>query len=200
VTDGDTSTLANQKPWQPPETSSRENNLGNMERPQRNLMLVAILMALLAAGAWTYRLVKVRAEEAVPKGLKKVTLDLRFTAPVGYEFCTGKSEKGDDRPPEKLAHTNLNLTMRLPEKITGLPADALFGTKEIVFRPGERDVDVYKHLDSGRLIHTHGTIHLENGRPVLNVLLNMGDWPPGRYVVGIGGDPFFGYCTIDFED
>jgi len=163
-------------------------------------MLVAILMALLAAGAWTYRLLKVRAEAAEPKGLKKVTLDLRFTAPVGYEFCTGKSEKGDDRPPEKLAHTNLNLTMRLPEKITGLPADALFGAKEIVFRPGERDVDVYKHLDSGRLIHTHGTIHLENGRPVLNVLLNMGDWPPGRYVVGIGGDPFFGYCTIDFED
>jgi len=27
--------------------------------------------------------------------------------------------------------------MRLPEKITDLPADALFGTKEIVFRPGE---------------------------------------------------------------
>ena len=104
-------------------------------------------------------------------------LDLPFTAPVGCEFCTGKSEKGDDRPPEKLAHTNLNLTMRLPEKITGLPADALFGTKEIVFRPGERNVDVYKHLDSGRLIHTHGTIHLENGRGVLNVLLNMGDWP-----------------------
>jgi len=38
-----------------------------------------------------------------------VILDLLFTAPVGCEFCTGKSEKGDDRPPEKVAHTNLNL-------------------------------------------------------------------------------------------
>ncbi len=169
-----------------------------MERSHRNLMLVAIFAVLIAAGAWTYRLLK--AEPAKPGNVHKVTLDLRFTAPIGYEFCTGKSEKGDDRPPEKVAHTNLNLTMRLPGKITGLPADALFGTKEIVFRPGERDVDVYKHLDSGRLIHTHGTIHLENGRPVLNVLLNMGEWPPGRYIVGIGGDPFFGYCTIDFVD
>jgi hypothetical protein len=64
-----------------PETALRENDLGNMERPQRNLMLVAILMALLAAGAWTYRLLKVRAEESEPKGLKKVTLDLRSPRP-----------------------------------------------------------------------------------------------------------------------
>jgi hypothetical protein len=169
-----------------------------MDRSQRNLMLAAVVMVLIAAGAWTYRVVK--PETPKHDNLKKVTLDLRFTAPIGYEFCTGKSEKGDDEPPRQLAHENLNLTVRLPVKITGLPADAPFGTKEIVFRPGKRDVDVYKHLDSGRLIHTYGTIRIEQGRPILNVLLNMGEWPPGRYAVGIGGDPFFGYCTIDFVD
>jgi hypothetical protein len=155
-------------------------------------------MVLSAAGAWTYRLVK--SETPKHDNLKKVTLDLRFTAPIGYEFCTGKSEKGDDEPPRQLVHTNLNLTVRLTAKITGLPADAPFGTKEILFRPGRRGVDVYKNLDSGRLIHTYGTIRMEQGRPVLNGLLDMGEWPPGRYVVEYRRRPFFGYCTIDFVD
>lgn len=161
-------------------------------------MIGTLFAVLLAAGAWIYRFEKGRAAEA--KDIKTVKIDLRFTAPVGYEFCTGKSAKGDDRRPEKVAHTNVNLMMRLPPRITGLPPDAPDGVKEIVFRPGKRDVDVYKHLDSGRLIHTQGTIHLEDGKPVLNVLLKMDDWPPGQYVVGIAGDPFFGYCTIDFDD
>jgi len=43
---------------------------------------------LLAAGAWIYRFEKVRAAES--KDVKEATLDLRFTAPIGYEFCTGK--------------------------------------------------------------------------------------------------------------
>ena len=90
--------------------------------------------------------------------------------------------------------------MRLPPRITGLPPDAPDGVKEIVFKPGRTDVGVYKHLDSGRLIHTQGTIHLDNGKPVLNVLLKMDEGPPGEYVIGIAGDPFFGHCTIDFVD
>lgn len=151
-------------------------------------------MAAVAIGAWVYRFLHTSKPD--PKPGKEVVVDLRFTAPIGYEFCAGKSAKGDDTQPPRLPHKNLALTLRLPPRITNLPPDA--GAKEIVFRPGKHAVDVYKHLDSGRLIHTYGTIHMEGNTPVLNTKLAMADWPPGRYVVGIGGDPFFGYCTIDF--
>jgi hypothetical protein len=55
------------------------------------------------------------------------------------------------------------------------------------------------HIDQPSLIATHGTITMEGETPTLRVKLNMGEWPPGRYVVGMSGDPFFGYCTMDFE-
>jgi hypothetical protein len=72
-------------------------------------------MVLLAAGAWIYRLAQNRMAE--PQG-QKVTLDFRFTIPIGYEFCVGKSQRaGDDRPPDRLAHKNLALTVRLPEAL-----------------------------------------------------------------------------------
>jgi len=128
---------------------------------------------------------------------EQVTLDLRFTAPTGYEFCAGKSSRGDSVDPQKLPHRNLDLSIRLPSKIELRP-DA-HGAKEIVFRPGRHDVDVYKHLDSGRLIAAHGLITMDGDTPTLRVNLDMGQWPPGRYVIGISGDPFFGYCTMDFE-
>jgi hypothetical protein len=144
-------------------------------------------MMAVAIAAWVYRFAHTR--KPGPDQAKDVVIDLRFTAPIGYEFCAGKSVvKGDDIPPQRLPHKNLGLTLRLPERISDLPPDA--GAKEIVFRPGKHDVDVYKHLDSGRLIHTYGTIHMEGKTPVLNTELQMGDWPPGRYVVGIHGDPF----------
>jgi hypothetical protein len=166
-------------------------------RSHRSLMIGAIVMIAIASCAWIYRFTQ--TSTANPDHAKEVVLDLRFTAPIGYEFCAGKSAvKGDDIPPQRLPHKNLALTLRLPKGISDLPADA--GAKEIVFRPGKHDVDVYKHLDSGRSIHTHGTIHMEGNQPVLNTTLNMADWPPGRYVVGIGGDPSFGYCTINFVD
>jgi hypothetical protein len=50
------------------------------------------------------------------------------------------------------------------------------------------------------IICTCGTIRFEGNQPVLNVKLDMAEWPPGQYVIGIRGDPFFGYCTIDFLD
>jgi hypothetical protein len=134
----------------------------------------------------------VASEKAQP-----VTLDLRFTAPTGYEFCAGKSSRGDSADPQKLPHKNLDLTIRLPSKIE-LPPDA-HGAKEIVFRPGRHEVDVYKHLDSGRLIAAHGMITMDGDTPTLRVKLDMSQWPPGRYVIGISGDPFFGYCTMDFQ-
>lgn len=37
-------------------------------------------------------------------------LDIRFIAPIGYEFCSGKSVKGDDRQPPHLRHKNLALS------------------------------------------------------------------------------------------
>ena len=130
--------------------------------------------------------------------VQNVELDLRFTAPIGYEFCSGKSSRGDETEPQKLPHKNLDLTIQLPRKIE-LPPDAYRAAKEIVFRPGRHDVDVYKHLDSGRLVAAHGVITMAGDTPTLHVKLDMGKWPPGRYIVGIGGDPFFGYCTMDFE-
>jgi len=112
-------------------------------------------------------------------------------------FCPGKSSRGDSTDPKKLPHKDLDLTIRLPSKIE-LPGDA-YGAREIVFRAGQYDVDVYKHLDSGRLIAARGTITMDGDIPTLRVRLNMSQWPPSRYVIGISGDPFFGYCTMDFE-
>jgi hypothetical protein len=62
-----------------------------------------------------------------------------------------------------LAAQLVRVRWRLRAAVTGcngLPADAPFGTKEITFRPGKTDVDVYKHLDLGVLIHTRGTNRL----------------------------------------
>jgi hypothetical protein len=52
------------------------------------------------------------------------------------------------------------------------------GSKKLVFKPGKTSVNVYKRLHSGRLIHTQGTIRLENGKPVLNVLPKMDECRP----------------------
>jgi len=46
------------------------------------------------------------------------------------------------------------------------------------------------------LIAAHGMITMEGETPKLHVKLDMGKWPPGRYIVGIGGDPFFGGFRI----
>jgi len=89
-------------------------------------------------------------------------------------------------------------TVHLPKRL-GLPPDAYMGVKEIDFRPGEHTVDVYRHLNSERLFTTNGTITSVGGVPILSVKLKMGELPSGQYVVGISGDPYFGYCTIDFE-
>jgi hypothetical protein len=88
--------------------------------------------------------------------------------------------------------------VQLPNRLE-LPPDAYVGVKEIDFRPGEHTIDVYRHLNSGRLFSTNGTIISVGGVPTLNVKLKMGALPSGQYVVGIRGDPYFGYCTIDFE-
>ncbi|MDQ2842889.1 MAG: hypothetical protein M3Y72_17995 [Acidobacteriota bacterium] len=58
------------------------------------------------------------------------------------------------------------MSIVLPPKITALPPDAPFGAKQIVFHPGETAVDLYKHLDSGRLVHTQGTIEVRGNKAV----------------------------------
>jgi hypothetical protein len=121
---------------------------------------------------------------------RTVVIDLRHMAPIGYEFC-----KPD---PPKLPRRNLQLTVQLPKRLE-LPPDAYMGVKEIDFRPGAHTVDLYRHLNSGRLFSINGTITSVKGVPTLKVKLKMGELPSGRYVVGISGDPYFGYCTIDFE-
>jgi hypothetical protein len=93
-------------------------------------------MVLLAAGTWIYRFARKRSAE--DRNIKTVKLDLRFTAPIGYDVRTGKSAKGDDRPATKVAHTNFNVRMGTPPRIAGLPRDAAHGVEEIFFKSGRQ--------------------------------------------------------------
>ena len=159
----------------------------------RKLVIFIALVAATVSALWIYHY---RRQPALPV----YKLDLRFTAPDGYLFCGGDlNRKPDDPPPHKLPHKNLTLNWHLPLRI--LPPLDRPNDPPAIFRPGPADVDVYKHLDSGRVIAAHGVIHMEGNQPVLKVDLNMEDWPPGRYVVGVASpNSPFGYCTIDFTD
>jgi hypothetical protein len=166
-----------------------------MKSPHKFLR-VALLLLCGSALAWTYRWVQTRRKTEREQALQ-TTLDFRAVAPIGYEFCAGKSRAGDDRVPDRLQRQNLRLRIVLPDKITDLPPDAPFGAKEIVFHPGKTDVDLYQKLTVERLFHTHGTIEKQGANSVLQVDLNLAAWPAGRYILGIGGDPFFAYCTVE---
>ena len=159
----------------------------------RTLMLLALLAVCGAVAAWTYRWIHNRQTAQSDKPVI-ATLDLRFTALIADEFCAGKSQAGDDRAPERLAHQECSPVNCVASQDQ---PDAPFGAKQIVFHPGKTNVDLYKHLDSGRLVHTHGMIELRGNKPVLKVDLELAAWPPGRYILGIAGDPFFAYCTFD---
>lgn len=161
---------------------------------------IVLLTALVAAGvSLSILYLKHRAKAEEEAKLPHVTLDFRFTAPEGYLICGGDLNRRPDEPsPHRFPHKNLLLQLGLPARIEAPQGEP--HPTPIVFHTGRTDVDVYKHLDSGRLIATHGTIHMDGGQPVLKVELNMADWPPGRYVVGIAGDPLFAYCTVDFVD
>ncbi len=124
-------------------------------------------------------------------GPVNVTIDLSKTAPIGYEICA-------DKPP-KLSRGNLDLRLQMPERIE-IPADPQHeGARYVEFRAGEHEVDLYRDLHSGRLLHTRGSLVIEGGVPTVRAKLETNKLTKGRYVLGISGDPFFAYCTVDLE-
>jgi len=121
---------------------------------------IAILLVL-SCGSRTDR----AGKEAV-----SVHIDLDTVAPIGYEICA-------DRTP-KLSHANLDLALQMPEKIE-IPAGELeMSAKNIEFTPGRHEIDVYRNLNSGRLLRT-GTLTTEGGVPTIRARLEAGKLPKG---------------------
>ena len=123
--------------------------------------------------------------------IKTITIDLNQTAPIGYEICA-------IRPP-KLARRNVELLFQMPSRLEIPPDQQDFGAKYIEFRPGRHEVDLYKNLHSARLLYTKGELALEAGVPTIRARLDMAKLSKGTYVLGISGDPFFAYCTVDLQ-
>jgi hypothetical protein len=124
-------------------------------------------------------------------GRVNVTIDLNKTAPIGYEFFA-------DKPP-KLARGNLDLRLQMPERIEIPPNAHYLNAKYVEFRPGEHEVDVYRDLRSPRVLYTRGSLAMEEGVPTIRVRLETNKLSKGKYVLGISGDPFFAYCTVDLQ-
>jgi hypothetical protein len=156
------------------------------------------MVIALAACPWIYLLVEkehLQLENVRRNPTQGVSM------PFGYDFC-GRAfiHEGNERHPSKNPQRRLNVTMILPHRIVSLSSDEPVDAKETVFFPGNTDVYVYSYPGITRLIHTQGTIQIEDGRLLLNVVLEIEKWPAGRYLVGIAGRPFFGYCIVDFVD
>ena len=149
------------------------------------LMRLGRLLAVFVALIWALGCKRSRDLGDV----QRINLDLRNVAPIGYEICAS-------RPPT-LQHANLNLELYLPQKLD-LPPDAPGGVKYIEF-PGQHDVDVYRNLTSTRLLYTKGDLTVKNGTLTLRTKLEMARLPKGQYVLGISGDPFFAYCTVNLK-
>lgn len=124
-------------------------------------------------------------------GAYAVTIDLNKVAPIGYEVCA-------DRPP-RLSRANLDLRIQLPSRIEIPPSQQNYGAKYVEFKPGQHEVDVYRDLHSARLLFTRGSLIVENNVPTVRVKLQMAKLPEGRYILGVSGDPFFAYCTVDLR-
>jgi hypothetical protein len=48
-------------------------------------------------------------------------------------------------------------------------------------------------------MYTKGELAMEAGKPTIHLRLDASRLPAGKYVLGIGGDPFFAYCTVDLQ-
>jgi hypothetical protein len=94
-------------------------------------------------------------------GMYHVTIDLNKIAPIGYEIFA-------DRPP-KLSRANLDLQIQLPPRIEIPPSQQNYGAKYVEFKPGRREVDVYRDLRSARLLFTRGSLTVENDVPTIRV-------------------------------
>lgn len=124
-------------------------------------------------------------------GVVNVTVDLNKTAPIGYEIC------GDRGP--KLARGVVDLKLLMPGRIE-IPADIeQYGAKFVEFRPGRHEIDLYRNLHSARVVYTKADLAMEGGVPTVRVKLDTSRLSKGKYVLGISGDPFFAYCTVDIE-
>ena len=124
-------------------------------------------------------------------GYTAVTIDLNTIAPIGYEICGGK--------PPKLSHENFDLRITMPARFEIPPEQENYGAKYVEFKPGQHEVDVYKNRHSARLLWTRGSLEMEDRVPTIHVKLPLAKLSKGRYVLGISGDPYFAYCTVDLQ-
>ena len=120
-----------------------------------------------------------------------VNVDLSSRAPIGYEICADRNVQ--------LPRANIDLKLLVPERVEIPPDAQQFGAIDVEFHPGQHDVDLYRKLDSPRLRHTRGELAMEAGKPTLHFRLDVSQLPAGKYVLGIGGDPFFAYCTLSLQ-
>lgn len=146
-------------------------------------LLIAILLITGCKGRST--------EPADGKNSYSAVVDLTRRAPIGYEICADH--------PLVMRRAKLTATFRLPKEIDFPPGGKQMGVKGIVFRPSEHEVDLYKNLHSERLLYATAPLYLEHGLPTIKVTLNTYKLPKGQYVLGISGDPFFVYCTIELQ-
>ena len=126
-----------------------------------------------------------------PDGSVKVNIDLNKIAPIGYEICKER--------PVTLSRGIVDLKLLMPERIE-IPAEfRKFGANYVEFHPGQHEVDLYKNLHSARVVYTKGDLTVEAGVPTIRVKLDTSKLSKGPYVLGISGDPFFAYCTVDVQ-
>jgi len=126
-----------------------------------------------------------------PDGSVNVSIDLNKIAPIGYEIC----KKGA----VKLSRGSVDLKLLMPERVE-IPAEFQeYGAKYVEFHPGRHEVDLYKNLHSARVVYTKGDLAVEAGVPTIRVKLDTSKLSKGQYVLGISGDPFFAYCTVDVQ-
>ena len=126
-----------------------------------------------------------------PDGSANVSIDLSNSAPIGYEICEEKSIT--------LSRGIVDLKLRMPDRIEIPAEDQQHGTKYIEFHPGPHVVDLYKDLHSARVMHMKGDLAVEAGAPMIRVQLDTSNLTKGKYELGISGDPFFAYCTVDMQ-
>jgi hypothetical protein len=63
----------------------------------------------------------------------------------------------------QLPRANMNLKLLMPERVEIPPDAQQFGAKYVEFRPGHHAVDLYRDLDSPRLMHTTGSLPWKKG-------------------------------------
>ncbi len=89
--------------------------------------------------------------------------------------------------------------MLMPERIEIPPETQQYGAKFVEFHPGRHEIDLYRNLHSARVVHTKGDLAVEAGVRTIRVKLDTSKLSKAKYVLGISGDPFFAYCTVDVQ-